>query len=394
MKDVASRKLIHRHSFAYLLVVPVLLAVATGVLLFMHSDLNLAMLYSQCKSRSRLQAVSRIPLVGPPACFIVSFFHAALDSFRSSASMSVVLAFFAGLLTVSTVESARICNYSNVLIAYPTGPWLIFNLIGGALIWELVIIPASFHRSRELLQICNEVEAVTGQAGSGPHTTEVCAIDPQNPGLGPERRHLKMMAEVFAIPISVGVGFVATSTVMLVFKSPFTIGIWLFFPVYVSLMRQGMRWVTARWLESHKKSFHLESHGPSLALMYAIPIACSIAAHGWAIWSLTTRDDRNSMTKSAVAFVEIDTLFILLTVLYWVVVEAGWRVALVMAAVTLVLGPGAGVSLGWIYREWHVGDFKLDYGNSGPGSRDEENSGRGGPDEQTPLLDCGQAGSE
>ncbi|KAJ2892190.1 hypothetical protein MKZ38_010144 [Zalerion maritima] len=217
MDDSRSRKLVHKHSFAYLLVVPVLLAVATAVVLFVHSDLNMAMLYSQCHSRSRLNGLSRLPIIGAPSCFIVSFFHEALKSVRSLASVSVVLSFIAGLLTVSTVESARICNWPNLLIAYPTGAWLVFNLIGGALVWELVIIPSFFHQSKAVLRMREG-------ARNSQEQVEV-EIRAQDPNLGSARRHLKVVAEVFAIPISVAIGFVTPSIAMLITNSPIAIGV-------------------------------------------------------------------------------------------------------------------------------------------------------------------------
>jgi hypothetical protein len=40
--------------------------------------------------------------------------------------------------------------------------------------------------------------------------------------------------------------------------------------------------------------------------------------------------------------------------LYWLFIEAGWKVALVMVVTSAILGPGAGICVGWIYREQHV----------------------------------------
>ncbi|EWG46062.1 hypothetical protein FVEG_15915 [Fusarium verticillioides 7600] len=141
---------IHHYSYRSLIIPPILLAAATIVALFLHSDVNFALLWSQCHSHARLPGVSRIPGLGTPLCYLISFFRAALLSLRSRTVMGVVLAFIGGLLTVSTVESARICNAPNALIAYPTGPWLVFDLVGGAVVWELVIIPAFLHRARSV----------------------------------------------------------------------------------------------------------------------------------------------------------------------------------------------------------------------------------------------------
>ncbi len=111
---------------------PVLLAIGTFLVLFVHSDTNIPMLYSQCHARSRLRWLSRIPVLGAPSCFLVSFFQEALASTRAAGTMAAILSFVGGLLTVSLVEAARVCNAPNKLIKYPTLPWIVFNLIGGA----------------------------------------------------------------------------------------------------------------------------------------------------------------------------------------------------------------------------------------------------------------------
>ena len=72
-----------------------------------------------------------------------------------------------------------------------------------------------------------------------------------------------------------------------------------------------------------------------------------------------------------------------LTVLYWMFVEVGWRVPLVALVTSVVFGSGAGLCLGWIYREWliHGGLWE---GHDELG--DEEEGQRRSADEETPLL--------
>ncbi|KAL2148450.1 hypothetical protein VTH82DRAFT_2370, partial [Thermothelomyces myriococcoides] len=55
------RTAVHRFQLRYLLVLPVVLAVLTGIALLVHGDTNMYMLYSQCHARSRLPWLSRIP---------------------------------------------------------------------------------------------------------------------------------------------------------------------------------------------------------------------------------------------------------------------------------------------------------------------------------------------
>lgn len=373
---------IHIFSYHYLLLPPILFAALTGIVLFVHSDVNIALLYSQCHSRSRVPWLSHIPLLGSPACFLVSFFQEALASARSFAAMADILAFIGGLLTVNLVESARIANGPSVLIAYPTGAWLVFNLIGGALVWELVIIPAFFHRSKQILE--------AREAGREPDA-EVTDTDPT---FGAARRHLGVLAEVVAIPVAVSIGFVLPSLLMLILDSSVVIFVWLFFPIYVSVIRQVVRFAIVKLgTSSLGASLHLESHRPSLLAMYAVPVVCSVLAHWLLIWSVFQGDDRKEMTRATGKFIEIDVFFIMITVLYWVFVEAGWKVAIVMMVVSILFGPGAGICVGWVYRE---GAFAPDSQTpaSGLGAAAEEEAGEseaaagGGaePGEHTPLL--------
>jgi hypothetical protein len=116
--------LVHTLSFPLLLVVPVLLAVATVIGLFLASDVNAALLWSQCHARARIPLLSRIPGIGTVLCYLPSFFHEALASVRSAVVMAVVLAFVGALLTVCLVEAARVCNSQSKVIKSPTGVYV------------------------------------------------------------------------------------------------------------------------------------------------------------------------------------------------------------------------------------------------------------------------------
>ncbi len=111
-----------------------------------------------------------------------------------------------------------------------------------------------------------------------------------------------------------------------------------------------------------------------------MPILVSVAAHVFFIWSLVRPDDRKEMTRATVKFIEIDAALILLTVLYWLFVEAGWKVSLVMIAASLTLGPGAGVCVAWICREGQI-DPDRSVTCVAVGSRESLD-----PSEETPLL--------
>ncbi|KAL7922544.1 hypothetical protein ACQKWADRAFT_292748 [Trichoderma austrokoningii] len=345
----------------YLLVIPILLSIATFAALFASSDVDIALLWSQCHAHARIPGLSRIPLLGTPACFLVSFFQAALDSLRSRAVMGVILAYVGALMTVCTVESARRCNKPNALIVKPTLWWLVFNLLGGAMVWQLVIVPAFLHRAKALAEQNenedeDEAEALHAKQG---RTLPDC--------------------EAVAIPIAVAVGYYLPSGLMLAYhNSPVAIFVWLFFPAYVSLVRQGVRYIIQRIRRVGPTDIHHESHWQSVALVYTLPVVLSVAAHLFVLWNLAQRDDRKELTRLTVSFIEIDFQFIAWTVLYWVFVEAGWRVPLSMIAISILAGPGAGTCLGWLHRERVL--------KNGFGGLSDEAGDERGIGEEEPLL--------
>ncbi|CAI0655610.1 unnamed protein product, partial [Colletotrichum noveboracense] len=188
------------------------------------------------------------------------------------------------------------------------------------------------------------------------------------------------------IPVSVAWGFVLPSILMLIYNSPATIAVWLFFPMWVSLVRQAVRWGVLRLQKRQRRSFHLESHTVSLLLVYLVPMVCSVVSHVFLIWSLFQRDDRKEMTRATVKFIEIDVTFIGFTVLYWLLVEGGWKVALVAVAAAIPLGPGAGICVAWIYRDSEIREHLKNWLAGEHGNEESSGEARTGTDEETPLL--------
>jgi hypothetical protein len=239
--------------------------------------------------------------------------------------------------------------------------------LGGAIVWELIIIPAFFHRSRQILAARRNGSSVLSS----------------DPSLGESSRHLKIDAEVVAIPVAVAFGYGIPTFLILTLDTPSVILVWLFFPVLVSAVRQVVR--AGLWLlRARGGSVHFESYRAALAVMYAGPVVCSVAAHAFLIWSLVAgADDRREMTRSTLKFIEVDVAFIAATVLYWLFVEAGWRVAVVMVATSIVLGPGAGLCVGWIWRESFIND-EPHVTVVAVGSQEDDIEGEAS--EETPLL--------
>ncbi|KAK6067421.1 hypothetical protein SCUP515_10154 [Seiridium cupressi] len=359
------RPLVLRLRLPWLLIVPVLLAVLAIVMLVLHSDYNIPALYSQCRAHSRLHSLSRIPVIGPPSCFLISFFQFANASARSFARMSVILSFVSALLATNLVESARLCNKPSRVISKPTIPWLVFNLIGGVLVWDLVIVPSFLRRAKDI--------QAARESSRGERMREA------NSDLDREVRCLSSQVEVWAIPAAVVIGFVVPSLVMLIVNDPVSIAVWLFFPLWVAAIRYVVKVVGVNSV-TDPEPYDLEARKWQLVGVYAVPVLCSVLAHGLLIWNLFSHDDRKEMTRATIRFIQIDVVIIGLTVLYWIMVEAGVIVTLAFIGLSILLGPGAGLSAAWVLREKAIDRYT-------DGTEGHEDDGEGiVNNEQTPLL--------
>jgi hypothetical protein len=340
----------------------VVLFIATAFLLFLSSDDNVATLWLQCSPTAEaglLPRVSQIPLMGQPSCFLISFFDNALASSRAFAVMSVILSFVGVLLTISTIESARIFNSPNFLIRNPTLPWLFFNLAGGAVAWQAIIVPAFIHRSRQAHAAQSLTSAQSPRQRSSVPIGESASLltssglrDPT----GSEQRHLSS-TEIYAIPISVAIGFVFPSAIMLFAPSTLSISIWLVFPLWVSLVRQAccktliLSPIFPQFTSDKTNTKYLESEWRSIIVVYALPALLSLVSQAILFRNLLQSDDGSPTSRAALGFIEIDFSAIDLTVFYWLLLEAGWKILGMSLACSLVAGPGAGLVLGWIMRE-------------------------------------------
>lgn len=353
--------LLHRLQLPVLLIVPVLLSAAAVVLLGFHGDLNVPLLASQCHSHARLPGLSRIPVIGVPACSLISLFQAANDAVRSVARMGIILAFIGALLTVSLVESARLCNARARIVRYPTASWLLFNLFGGVLVWDLIILPAFFRHAKVL----REQDDATRILGPDARRQDA--------------RALACRSELFAIPISVALGFYLPSIVMLSVNSATAIGVWLFFPVLVVLVRTAVKAVYVKLSSKGVEPFRVESSRVSMFGVYALPVLFSVITHAFFIINLFANDDRKEMTRSTLKFIEIDFLIIGASVLYWILVDSGLTSLAVMVGVSVLFGTGAGLCQTWILREKSLAEQDdLETSQHGDGSNAVH--------EETPLI--------
>lgn len=347
---------------------------------------NLAHLWTQCSSSSS-SAPQQLQLIPTQALrFAVLFFQTALAAARPRREEAVIVGLLAALATVTAVEGSsssgrsrsRTCLKKNGRIIRPqdaTGSmteeeeedrthdeavavssssngngnnnkvldnltlvWLLYQLAAGALAWQAIIIPAFLKHEQQ-----------QQQRPGKPTTT---------------RSH-----ENIAIPAGVALGLLVPSTLMLLRPtSAATVLVWLFFPLWVASTRRVVLWVL-----NHLVLGAPQPSSPSWVniVPYIIPILYSAVAHVLLVEDIlypsssSTHEQEaaagRARTRSAVLLLEIDHLAIFLAFLYWVrartalilttkktLVPSTTRPVLVTLAATLLLGPGAGVCLGWL----------------------------------------------
>ncbi|KAI8630370.1 hypothetical protein F5Y19DRAFT_60923 [Xylariaceae sp. FL1651] len=334
--------LVHQLALPYLLIVPALFSVAAVLVLSLHGDLNIPALYSQCHARARLPGLSRIPVLGAPVCFIVSFFAEAAASARGVAHLAGILAFVGALLTVCRVEAARACNQRSWTVRTPTPAWLVFNLLGGTLVWDLWVVPAFLRRAKAIRAENVQEDALESlQRDRNPLEDEE---------LIQTERSFISGAEVYATPLAVAVGFVVPSILMLALKDAVAVIVWLFFPLWVAVVHWAASAVAVRLLRDNGP-LYLEAHPLSVRTVYAVPFVASILAHALFIWNLFRGNDSREMTRTTLKFIEIDFAFIAASVLYWVFVESGGIPAAALVVLSLFMGPGAALCAAWLLRE-------------------------------------------
>lgn len=365
-----------------------------------------------------------------PLCFAVRFFQTALDSNRSRLEEAVIVAFLAGLATITAVEGERVLGTSNKsssslcpthgsdnhlgtpyqvlygddrtdvaatadggtgtgkidgdqtsenrnensgveglslkIIKNLTFPWLLYNLAAGALAWQGIIIPAFLHRSAaaartEHLHYSPVATIPSTQRTSSDHDND-----------NKEAWDAAGTARLLAIPLSIAVGLIVPSTMMILGPSPTVVLVWLVFPVWVSLVRRivhaGIPPATTA-CSCCCCCWHPTTRTPTSMigsiLLYVVPVLYSAASHILLLLDvLYGQDDRNPATRSAVLLLEIDHIAIFVAFVYWIWIDSvaaatggggggssSSRPVFITISSTLLLGPGAGVCLGWAYRD-------------------------------------------
>ena len=366
---------VHRFHIHYLLIVPILLSVLAALTLTLHGDVNAPLLYSQCHARSRLPAISRVPILGAPACFLVSIWMFATASTEGLFRLSSYFAFLAALLTVSRVEAAREYSKRKWNVRFPTFSWLVFNLVGGTFVWDLWIVPVLIEDAKDMrIENAKRVALETGQE----NRDEQELVNRTNSMLS-----LNSEAEVYAIPTAVVIGFLVPSVLMLALQGVVSVIAWLFFPLWVAVVHWVAKFAAAKLLKN-TEPHRLSTLDSSVFGVYLVPVAISVAAHATFLMSLFSKDDSRQMTQMALGFIMINFFYLTATVLYWIFVECGASVLFGAIALSLTIGPGAALCIAWIFRDYDVSCRAV---RGEPDDSDDEIDGDDSTvHEDTPLL--------
>lgn len=291
---------------------------------------NLSLLWTPC-------SITTTP-VPTPLCFALNFFRAAHASPISRLEQAAIVAFLAALATITASEAAAArredahdekrttpdrkgelaqpsrgatrSSLASSIIENLAVPWLLYNVALGALAWQGIIIPAFLHESA--------------------HRTPRLDHDKR-----PQQHSL-------AIPLSVTLGLFLPASAMLLYpQNPLPIIAFLLFPLWISLAQRLLTQLPLPGITANKAAF------------YAPALLASTLAHAALLLTLTSTSASTTLprTRSAMLLLELDHAAIFLAVLYWLHRETGGaqRSVARVVAVSLVLGPGAGVCVGWMY---------------------------------------------
>ncbi|KAI0525400.1 hypothetical protein F5B22DRAFT_589770 [Xylaria bambusicola] len=348
---LSSRPPAERVRVRYLLIVPVLISGLAACTFLFHGDVNASLLYSQCHARSRLPEISRVPVLGAPLCYLVSLFMFATGPGHGIYFFGWYLSFLGALLTVSRVEAARECNKLKWSIRSPTASWLVSNLIGGAFVWNLWIIPTFIKSSRDFwvdVRSVNEDAQESGQARQ----------DRQQVGDRIDStRSLTCEAEVYAIIIAVAVGYMVPSVLMLTLRNATSVMIWLIFPLWVAVVHWVVKFAATRLLRNDEPHC-LRTHDESLWCIYFLPGFVSFILHVTFVSNLGFMDDSRQMTQMALKFILINFLYTAALVYYWMFVDVNVDELLPLMISSLLFGPGATLCIRRVAQEnkqWLLG---------------------------------------
>lgn len=350
---MARKRLIDRCSFPVLLVVPVLTACAALYFMARHQS-GLEHLGDACHSRNGFAAIP---------CTFTRFFDVTLAHPHGFAFLAVFFALVASLLNITYLESLRLTNQPSRVICRPLLPWMITNVASGAVAVPLLLFPAAAIRSRDSQR--TDCPADAGECDRLSH-----------PDYGTHRRRIPVAADMHAVPVAVGLGFVAPSVLLMFRPETTVIMLWNLFPLYVSVIWHAVRHVimaVERVTGAHRWRKQRSSPAPSpstsdlplssdisswrvLLLAYGLPSIISAFSHILFIYMRLSRSEGvEGIAQDTLGVLHADFWAIIVTMIYWLAVESSLGVAALAVLAGLVGGPGAGLSVGWALREAVLG---------------------------------------
>lgn len=323
-----------------------LATIAAFLFAYRSEPTALASLWTPCSSSSSSSSSHPLPT---PLCFAIHFFQAAHAAPRPRLEQAMIVALLAALATITAVESAQVRRrqaeslarteetakreepgpatrrrrpreLSLAIVSHLTVPWLLYNLALGALAWQAIIIPAFLHRrSRRPRQPRNT------RAGAGTDAAPAPSL---------------------AIPLSIAIGLLVPAANMLQHPTaPLPILLFLLFPLWTSLAHRLLLLLLFPLNPGRLRS---------KTAAFALPILASALAHVALLFHLFSSPAAAAplptTTQAAIRLLELDHAAIYLAALYWILLEAGIRAVLAALTTTVLLGPGAGLCVGWLYR--------------------------------------------
>ena len=282
-------------------------------------------------------------------CFFSAFFADCLSAQVDIAFIATFLSFVAALLTATYVESSRLCNQPSRIITTPAVTWLLVNLVTGALVTPMLLI-ATIRRTNHRISEQREFEAHgrLSQLVLSP-TPKSTTIAAKNYSI---QRHLIGIQETYAIPIGVTLGYIAPSIALLRSPSYAIVGLWNLFPLYISIVRRAILLYLPR--PPGRKTHDAEHSTTSLYRLYTIPVLLSVLVHVFLVYSCFSAREADFLAKPALKLMLVNFCAIAATFIYWLLIESSWRIALAATITSLVLGPGSGLTLGWIVKETSI----------------------------------------
>lgn len=320
--------------------------IATGLSL-LRNDPNYPILFDDCENYKRKPLVKEpFPIFGPATCVFVSEWLEMLAVPRSRAITASIFSMLAALISIYYLESGRPYNRQGMKVVYnvmkyPTPLLLLFHLIVGGLVWELVIIPAFAFQTRAFIRSQTAPSSQPEPPGNFKENSGGIVKQEAAPGYSePASRDMVNNTEVMAVTFGVAIGFILPTILLLIYNTdPFVILFWSGFPIWIGSIRRLIRTKVQHSCFSYETT------------ICAGPVGFSAVLHAWWLYDLFKGTDGQSpMTQSTLAAHMIDAYYMYAAALYWLFVDAGFKAVGVAALVSVIFGPGAGICLGWLYR--------------------------------------------